>query len=202
MSTIKLLLTENSSPLPLPLYCCACYYSKYHQKNEQKKGMDMNKILFFGLLFVMILVVSCAQEASTDTNDVAGGTALVGQAVGRPRQATCTDSDGGKNYEIKGVVRTSLSSLPLSDSCNGRNLREYYCDGTRAKSEQVTCPVRCLNGACITGWNQCTGPVPVDATLCAGDDQGLSNSIPRTLVSSCGDNRCEYTCNEGMVLEN
>ncbi len=67
-------------------------------------------------------------------------------------QATCTDSDGGKNYLVKGYVRTP--SISGSDFCLGNDLLEYSCVGGNSQSEQVSCEKQfgtgstCKDGAC------------------------------------------------------
>ncbi len=47
----------------------------------------------------------------------------------------------------------------------------------------------------------CTGPVPANATLCTGDDSGLTADVARTTVASCGTPKCEYTCSAGFILQ-
>ena len=53
----------------------------------------------------------------------------------------------------------------------------------------------------ITNYS-CIGPVPSNATLCLGDDTGLSADMTRSLVLSCTATKCEYTCNSGYVYKN
>ena len=49
----------------------------------------------------------------------------------------------------------------------------------------------------------CVGTVPSHASLCSGDDQGLTQDTSITLVSSCTNTqKCEYTCKTGYHLEN
>lgn len=75
----------------------------------------------------------------------------------------CTDSDGGENYEIFGIVSTRWGDgriVSISDRCetqvNDKLLAEWYClpenEVTLGKSYSYvhyTCPNSCLNGACI-----------------------------------------------------
>ncbi|RLG14487.1 MAG: hypothetical protein DRN71_03015, partial [Candidatus Nanohalarchaeota archaeon] len=76
--------------------------------------------------------------------------------------ASCTDSDGGKNYHVKGTVKNTKYGKTDVDSCksnrgddgvkvdNGPILDEYYCiDGVTSVSE-YTCPNGCKDGACIS----------------------------------------------------
>src|SRR3989338_5596566 len=67
-------------------------------------------------------------------------------------QQTCTDSDGGRNYEQLGT--TSDGTLSRTDQCKNRNnLREYYCSGNSVTRVTVDCRSlgfsRCSNGICI-----------------------------------------------------
>jgi hypothetical protein len=41
----------------------------------------------------------------------------------------------------------------------------------------------------------CTGTPPANATLCAGDDAGLTQDTAVSLVAACTAAKCEYTCN-------
>ena len=68
----------------------------------------------------------------------------------------CEDSDGGKNYYIKGTIITN--GISKTDYCttgswgnNIANLIEYYCldDEIRA-SYGYDCPQGCKNGACLS----------------------------------------------------
>ena len=59
------------------------------------------------------------------------------------------------------------------------------------------------------GWNcgdddrpciyECTGSDPTNATLCAGDDTGLSTDTAKTVAASCTATKCQFTCNTGYV---
>lgn len=44
----------------------------------------------------------------------------------------------------------------------------------------------------------CTG-VPTNASVCQGDNAGLTADLAASLVSSCGASKCEYVCNAGYV---
>ena len=83
---------------------------------------------------------------------------------------TCTDTDGGENYYVKGIVSgydgNGAYIANISDVCEGsnltapisiNNLRERICDGIYGKDVFYTCPNGCSDGACITNTNQtCT----------------------------------------------
>jgi len=63
---------------------------------------------------------------------------------------SCTDSDGGQNYSLKGV--TTNSSESETDVCyNSGNLREFYCGGISIMETNFSCASdsHCSDGACI-----------------------------------------------------
>ena len=69
----------------------------------------------------------------------------------------CTDSDGGKNYSVKGIVTDTGKSY--ADYCQGAfYLKEYFCLPSSstglggAAEEDVVCPNSgsCVNGACVS----------------------------------------------------
>lgn len=63
----------------------------------------------------------------------------------------CTDSDGGRDYNMKGTLRYTAPGIRDvdDDTCVSENvLAEQYCDGTRQVTESYTCPNGCSNGAC------------------------------------------------------
>ena len=80
---------------------------------------------------------------------------------------TCTDSDGGINYNIKGTV-TDLNGDPYDDICltDSKTLRERSCntDGT-VTSQEYSCPQSCQNGACIT------------SAICEDTDGGVIKNV-------------------------
>ena len=68
-------------------------------------------------------------------------------------ETSCTDSDGGKDYYVKGVTDMDDWNESFStDKCeSGKRLREYYCksDNSGITSENYECSRGCLNGACV-----------------------------------------------------
>ena len=68
--------------------------------------------------------------------------------------ASCTDTDGGTNYNITGTVSGYMNNTQYSytDYCSGSILREYYCSGTIPLSSMYPCNItarQCINGACV-----------------------------------------------------
>jgi len=72
-----------------------------------------------------------------------------------PDPSTCTDSDGGKNYYVKGTVKHHIAYSMYNDTdrcINHTTLEEYYCDKDgQAKAEIYSCPsdYTCQDGACV-----------------------------------------------------
>ena len=57
---------------------------------------------------------------------------------------TCTDSDGGRDYSVKGMLGNGNEDVCLSRV----RLREWYCKGKTPKSVIYNCEYGCENGAC------------------------------------------------------
>lgn len=81
----------------------------------------------------------------------------------------CTDSDGGKNFDVKGTCKSRTGQI-FNDVCEGVSIKEFYCDGVNRNCiyQLSICPVgkMCLNGACvITCTNDCS---PSGTKQCSG----------------------------------
>lgn len=71
------------------------------------------------------------------------------QFTNEASQNVCTDSDGGRNFAVKGT-QTSSTGSPATDYCTGNHLTEFFCiDGVRAGMDGYTCPGGCSDGACV-----------------------------------------------------
>jgi len=75
---------------------------------------------------------------------------------------SCTDSDGGKNAEVAGVVEArGLSSVKIqkyADTCRDkRTLVEHYCEYDEHLKETRPCKDECKDGACVPLYE--TGPM-------------------------------------------
>ncbi|MEK7153295.1 MAG: fibronectin type III domain-containing protein, partial [Patescibacteria group bacterium] len=84
---------------------------------------------------------------------------------------------------------TADTAKTLVSSC-GSPKCEYTCNSGYTLS----------GGSCVPITYSCTGTTPSNANLCSGDDALLTADTAKTLVSSCGSPKCEYTCNSGYVL--
>ena len=72
-----------------------------------------------------------------------------------PQVQTCTDSDGGLNYYVKGTctscnIQGGFCSAMI-DTCSAKTLTECYCEGNNIASINNLCPNGCNDGACISG---------------------------------------------------
>jgi len=126
-----------------------------------------NKVMIWVVIGIVILVIGGGilffvfsggdhSEIDVDEGDDsqnAGGDATVG--IGE--ENTCTDSDGGKDYAVKGtgigknVNPGESETLQGSDYCRiyPPLLIEYYCEDALLKEEEYECPNGCSEGACI-----------------------------------------------------
>lgn len=62
---------------------------------------------------------------------------------------TCTDSDSGRIYFVKGSIKNQYNQI-YTDNCTNNTLKEWYCDqyGYGA-NEYYNCPNGCKDGACV-----------------------------------------------------
>ncbi len=78
---------------------------------------------------------------------------------------TCTDSDGGKNYETYGyVIQSDTPNSQHSDSCTSKTLYETYCENNQIKTEAHFCPNGCNDGACLPAMNVISPDLPAIIT--------------------------------------
>jgi hypothetical protein len=67
---------------------------------------------------------------------------------------SCTDTDGGFKYNVKGTISGYYSDQPYTytDSCTGDMLTEYYCYTTEYGYNYYNCVYqgkKCIDGACV-----------------------------------------------------
>ena len=61
---------------------------------------------------------------------------------------SCSDSDGGRDFYVKGVA-TNEKGQKFTDYCFSRNnLKEYYCQGNNVISKKHYCEGNCIEGIC------------------------------------------------------
>lgn len=96
-----------------------------------------------------------------------------------------------------------VSACPTGQTWNGSTCVPTCPEGQTWNGS--ACVSMCSAGqvwdgtACITPAFSCTGSVPTNSTLCAGDNVGLTADMPRTLVASCSASKCEYLCSSGYT---
>ncbi len=131
---------------------------------EQTWHWLMQTILF---LFPGAILVYFAERVSTFTKDIKNLVIVTlfislllslavscknGRCIEVKRGVTCLDSDGGKDYYLKGEVKRTVfgrEQSEVEDRCIGKDVREVYCDDVELRYTYYNCPNGCKNGACI-----------------------------------------------------
>ncbi len=72
-------------------------------------------------------------------------------ASGKTTTSTCYDTDGGINYNIKGIISTQ-NGTSFTDYCtSATGLAEWYCyGGTFPVRSLYTCSYGCSSGTCAS----------------------------------------------------
>lgn len=109
--------------------------------------------------------------------------------------ASCSDSDGGANYAVKGTVTAKvpyigvLSALTrtvrYTDSClltaiKGNMLIEYSCKGDSVVKQIITCP-KCMDGVCPSTTTAATADYS-KLTVTIKDEKGNAFGSVRTVT--------------------
>lgn len=95
-----------------------------------------------------------------------------GACLGDGSTLACTDSDGGKNYNVKGSV--TAGEFSMTDNCvDSGSILEWYCESNKFKNAYRLC----LSGTCSNG--ACIGTAPV-----CGNDVCEPNEI--SCFDDCG----------------
>ena len=69
---------------------------------------------------------------------------------------TCTDTDGGWNYNVKGTVTNFINGATYTDSCNSDGtLHEWSCNSGAVGNTVTTCSLHNAGDVCADG--ACTG---------------------------------------------
>ncbi len=96
---------------------------------------------------------------------------------------TCTDSDGGLNYNVRGTFSGLWAGNYITnmDACvssldensaevpSSNYLGEGYCENNQLKIKRLLCPQGCSNGTCLTA--------PNFTTTCTDSDGGLNYNL-------------------------
>ena len=108
---------------------------------------------------------------------------------------TCTDSDGGINFNVKGTTTGwyNGSLYTVNDSCKEGVLTEYYCSGANINLTSHNCPSGCSNGACI---NQTTNTTN---STCSDSDGGINYYLQGTTTNATVSHTDACVPNPGSV---
>ena len=114
-------------------------------------------VAIVAIIAITVMFKTSPNWVSTTDEKLVAQENLAGAAV-----LKCSDSDGGKNYYVKGRIYGYLNgtvSYNYNDACvNMRLLKERYCNLNKPASLYYTCsrPMNCTancsyckNGACI-----------------------------------------------------
>ncbi|MAH07285.1 hypothetical protein CMI38_03495, partial [Candidatus Pacearchaeota archaeon] len=89
------------------------------------------------------------QKRDYDGTDAIAACHCVGERD--PGETSCTDSDGGRNYVVKGT--TCVGDDCKDDVCSDSNvsyLNEYFCGSSDSRDdERYECPSGCSDGECV-----------------------------------------------------
>jgi len=136
-------------------------------------------------------------------------------AAGNETTQSCTDSDGGLNYYMRGSLSFTHCQGVLcgvwADSCiDSTILLEYSC--SNANGERYTCPHGCVDGACISickkegekitaeNWDAkcCEGLTMIGDPSLYSSDCSFMITLPNYVCTNCGNEVCgigESKCN-------
>jgi len=140
-------------------------------------------------------------------------TTTIGATIGTtlPTTISCTDSDGGLNYNSKGTVNsiTNIGSYTSIDACSGNTLLEFYCKSNQVSSVTYPCPngYVCYNGACYASTTSTTISTTVPPTASCTDSDGMNYNVQgSTSVCEIGQNigscsKVMDACNGNILIE-
>lgn len=117
---------------------------------------------------------------------------------------TCTDSDGGNNIYMYGIVHATINGTNYTyyDDCMSGRQREWWCNGNTPTNSMDYCPqgYQCTNGACVVNQtnqtNTCTETDGGDYPLVPGNITQINQSGTYNYKDTCAYtyNIYEYYC--------
>ena len=136
----------------LSLVCITLSFTKIVAAEKDLSNSDITNFIN-----VLISIGAIAQDKVPAANNV------VSQLSGSEETTTqtCSESDGGLNYNVKGNLTGGSNSCATGicyDSCyNGQTytsgpgfaVSEWYCEDNTAKNKVENCSGGCIDGACI-----------------------------------------------------
>ncbi len=117
---------------------------------------------------------------------------------------TCTDSDGGKNFETKGKVTIKDSrEFSYPDTCypySANYVIEYYCIDNRVAVITQPCISNCKDGACKPAQTKTASTAAAARqTVCVDTDNGEATFVKGTVTDRFGKTATD-TCVAGKKL--
>ena len=172
--------------------------------------MEKSTKIIIAVLVVIVLAIGVYA--------IAGGSSVLGSP------AVCSDSDGGKNPDVYGIV--TFGAYKLKDVCSGTtSVKENYCknNNTSYGYEAIKCSAgkTCSNGACISGNTTTNSTIkcsintncgnPITNKYCSGSNACTNTTTPicnnpGTTSSYCsisgagGCGSCTYGCSNGVCV--
>jgi hypothetical protein len=111
--------------------------------------------------------------------------------------------------DIKTVVanfsllpRCGDAHLDTGEECDGETFGARTCQSQGFSGGTLGCDANCnvVTSACVN--YRCTGKMPANASVCAGDNSGLKANTPYRVVNECTKGtKCETTCHAPYVLK-
>src|SRR3989344_5135408 len=167
------------------------------------------KYLLLGIVFMLSLSIVIADNPPSLTdfqqfygtvhNAPSGSTLNAG--IGTRTFTTAIAADGRYGYSPTFKVFAQSGSIVFSVVSNGLETTVGSATYENRASTNLDFTFVAGSGAPASSF-VCNGTAPGNAALCSGDDQSLTANISRTLVATCGTNKCEYNCNSGYFLNN
>jgi hypothetical protein len=126
--------------------------------NDKNNLYILSIVAIFTVIGIVMMVITVSTRSIY--NSAISNTDVVGRAVGADSAQvdypSCTDTDGGQNYDLKGVAvgpdkyGGNDSGVDYCDPSLGPNvLMEAYCDSGYVNYILYDCPNDCSDGACI-----------------------------------------------------
>lgn len=127
-------------------------FIKRNIKMAKQKDNTIAWILVIGILLFVYLSsqgyfksININQDTSDSSNSAANS--QTSETSENSENSACTDSDGGKIFNIGGKVTTALGSFYDSCQPNQMDLLEYYCENSAQKSIGIGCINGCIDSS-------------------------------------------------------
>jgi hypothetical protein len=166
------------------------------------KSMKNDHRLYVAVGIATFVVVSLAAAS------IAGTSSLAASHFAAQAQETCTDSDGGLNYTMKGGASRG-NTPPYTDSCycpinrklsdlgacaDGPFVGEWFCNASSyTEMKTYECPNGCRDGACVAQISSSCGDDVVDASKGEECDDGQENGKNGWCNAQCKHAPCTDT---------